>query len=184
MSIALIDRRSATRRCLSRWFQQGSPGLRVVSASSAAGLINLSGSVEDLHLIVFSVGSSSLRKPVTFGQIVWLRQHMPRVPLVLLIDRHDMDGIVEAMAQGVRGFIATSMALLEDRAAIQCVAAGGTFEPASIPAGSPRTDRTNRTAAQARTTNSCAKAFRRGSSRFSRHCASASPTRSSHTRHP
>jgi DNA-binding NarL/FixJ family response regulator len=113
MSIALIDRRSATRRCLSRWFQQGSPNLRVVSATSAADLINLSESVEDLHLIVFSVGGSSLREPATFGQIVWLRQHMPCVPLVLLMDRNDMDGIVEAMAQGVRGFITTSMALLE-----------------------------------------------------------------------
>jgi hypothetical protein len=29
------------------------------------------------------------------------------------MDRNDMDGLVEAMAQGVRGFITTSMALLE-----------------------------------------------------------------------
>ena len=66
------------------------------------------------------------------GEIVWLRQHMPRVPLVLLIDHDDLDDIVEAMAQGVRGFITTSMELSEAGAAIQCVAAGGTFVPASI----------------------------------------------------
>ena len=53
------------------------------------------------------------------GQIIWLRQHMPRVPLVLLIDHDDMDDIVEAMAQGVRGFITTGMDLLETGAAIQ-----------------------------------------------------------------
>jgi DNA-binding NarL/FixJ family response regulator len=128
MSIALIDRRSATRRRLSRWFQQGSADLRVVPASSGADLINVSGSVEDLQLIVFSVGGSSLKNPATFDQIVWLRQHMPCVPLVLLMDRKDTDGIVQAMAQGVRGFIATSMASLGT-----CVAAGGTFEPDQDP---------------------------------------------------
>ena len=43
-----------------------------------------------------------------------------------------MDDIVEAMAQGVRGFITTGMELSEIGAAIQCVAAGGTFVPAGI----------------------------------------------------
>ena len=66
------------------------------------------------------------------GQITWLRQRMPHVPLVLLMERDDMDDIVEAMAQGVRGFITTSMELSEVGAAIQCVAAGGTFVPAGI----------------------------------------------------
>jgi DNA-binding NarL/FixJ family response regulator len=36
------------------------------------------------------------------------------------------------MAQGVRGFITTSMELSEVGAAIRCVAAGGTFVPAGI----------------------------------------------------
>jgi DNA-binding NarL/FixJ family response regulator len=48
------------------------------------------------------------------------------------MDRGDMDDIVEAMAQGVRGVVTTSMELSELGAAIQCVAAGGTFVPASI----------------------------------------------------
>jgi DNA-binding NarL/FixJ family response regulator len=127
MSIVLIDRRPQTRQCLSQWFQQGSPDLPVVSAGSAAELIDLSGSIEDLHLIVFNIGDASVREPEVLGQITWLRQHMPQVPLVLLADRNDLDDIVEAMARGVRGFITTSMAMLEKAAEMQCVAGGGTW---------------------------------------------------------
>ena len=112
MSIGLIDRQSATRECLCRWFQQGSRDLRVVSASSAADLTDLSASVEHLHLILFNVGGSSVKEPETLGQITRLRQRVPCVPLILLMDRNDMDEIVEAMARGVRGFITTNMALL------------------------------------------------------------------------
>jgi DNA-binding NarL/FixJ family response regulator len=55
---------------------------------------------------------------------------MRHIPLALLMDCDDMDDIVEAMAQGVRGFITTSMELTEIEAAIQCVAAGSSFVPA------------------------------------------------------
>jgi DNA-binding NarL/FixJ family response regulator len=94
--------------------------------------LEVSGSLEDLHLIVFSIGGSSLREPATFGQIMRLQQHMPHVPVVLLADRDDMDDTIEAMAHGVRGFITTSMALLESAARrnhrlekAYCHAAGG-----------------------------------------------------------
>jgi DNA-binding NarL/FixJ family response regulator len=85
-----------------------------------------------MDLMVFNIGDTSVRDAEVLGQISWLRQHMPNVPLVLLSDDDDMDDIVEAMAQGVRGFITTSMELSETGAAIQCVAAGGTFVPAGI----------------------------------------------------
>jgi hypothetical protein len=54
-----------------------------------------------------------LSNPEVLGQITWLRQRMPHVPLVLLMEHDDLDEIVEAMAQGVRGFITTSMELSE-----------------------------------------------------------------------
>jgi DNA-binding NarL/FixJ family response regulator len=119
MTIVLIDRRPWPRQCLSRWFQQGSCSLRVVSAGSAAELIDMSEAVENLHLIVFSIGSASARGPEVLGQVTRLRQHMPQVPLVLFADRDDVDDIAEAMAHGVRGFITTSMKLLETAAGIR-----------------------------------------------------------------
>jgi DNA-binding NarL/FixJ family response regulator len=97
-----------------------------------ADLLDASRSLRDLQLMVFNIGGASVRDAEVLGQIAWLRQHMPRVPLALLADRDDVEDIVEAMGHGVRGFITTSMELLETAAVIRCVAAGGTFVPASI----------------------------------------------------
>jgi DNA-binding NtrC family response regulator len=127
MSVVLIDRQTLTRHCLSRSFQEGLPDLRVVAVANLADLLDASRSLRCMDLMVFSIGDTSVRDAEVLGQISWLRQHMPRVPLVLMMDRDDMDGIVQAIAQGVRGFITTSMELPEIRAAIQCVAAGGAF---------------------------------------------------------
>jgi DNA-binding NarL/FixJ family response regulator len=132
MSVVLIDRRSLMRQCLSLTLKQNLPNLRMVSAGSPAELVDLAGSLGGLHLIVFSIGDASIRDSDVLRQITWLRQHLPHVPLVLLIDREDINDIIEAMAHGVRGFITTGMELLETAAVIQCVAAGGTFVPAGI----------------------------------------------------
>jgi DNA-binding NarL/FixJ family response regulator len=130
--IVLIARQTLTRHCLRRSFQDALPELRVAAVANLAGLLDASRSLRSMDLMVFTIGDTSVRDAEVLGQITWLRQHMPRVPLVLLIDRGDMDDIVEAMAQGVRGVVTTSMELSELGAAIQCVAAGGTFVPASI----------------------------------------------------
>jgi DNA-binding NarL/FixJ family response regulator len=132
MSVVLIARQTLTRHCLTRSFQEELPDLRVVAVASLADLLDASRSLRGMDLMVFNIGDTSVTDAEVLGQIAWLRHHMPRVPLVLLMDRDDMDGIVEAMAQGVRGFITTSMELSKVGAAIQCVAAGGTFVPADI----------------------------------------------------
>jgi DNA-binding NarL/FixJ family response regulator len=131
MSIVLIDRRSLMRQCLSLTLSHSLPNLRMVSAGSPAELVDLAGSLETLHLIILNIGVASVRNSDVLGQITCLRRHLPQVPLVLLLDGDDIKDIVEAMAHGVRGFITTGMELLETVAAIQCVAAGGTFVPAS-----------------------------------------------------
>ena len=115
MSVVLIDQQTLTRHCLSRSFQEGLPDLRVVAVANLADLLDASRSLRSMDLIVFNIGGTSVRDAEVLGQITWLRQHMPRVPLVLLMDRDDMDDIVEAMAQGVRGFITTEHGAVGDR---------------------------------------------------------------------
>jgi DNA-binding NarL/FixJ family response regulator len=131
VSIVLIERRSLTRQCLSRWLQDGSPDLRLVSVGSPADLLDASRSLGDLHMIIFSIGAASVKDADVLGRINLLRSHMGRIPLVLLSDREDVDEIVEAVERGVRGYISTSLEPSEAAAAIQCVVAGGTFVPAS-----------------------------------------------------
>jgi DNA-binding NarL/FixJ family response regulator len=131
ISIVLIDRRALTRQCLSRWLQEGSPDLHVVSFGSPVDLLDASRSLSEPNTIIFSIGAAAVRDPEVLGKISLLRRHMSRIPLVLLADRDDVDDIVEAMEQGVRGYIPTSLEPAEAAAALQCVAAGGRFVPAS-----------------------------------------------------
>ena len=131
VSIVLIDRRPLTRQCISRWLQEGSPDLRVVSVGSPADLLDASRSLSAPHSIIFSIGAASVRDPEVLGKITLLRRHMSRIPLVLLCDRDDVEEIVAAFEHGVRGYIPTSLEPAEAAAALQCVAAGGRFVPAS-----------------------------------------------------
>ena len=130
-TIVLIERRPLTRQCLSRWLQDGSPDLRVISVGSPVGLLDASRSLSDPRTIIFSIGSASVRDCEVLGKMTLLRRHLSRIPLVLLSDRDDVDDIVEAMEHGVRGYIPTSLEPSEAAAALQCVAAGGTFVPPS-----------------------------------------------------
>jgi DNA-binding NarL/FixJ family response regulator len=131
VSIVLIERRPLTRQCLSRWLQEGSPDLHVVSLGSPVDLLDASRSLSEPDTIIFSIGAASVRDPDVLGKITLLRRHISRVPLVLLSDRDDIDDIDEAMKHGVRGYIPTSLEPSEAAAALQCIAAGGTYVPAS-----------------------------------------------------
>lgn len=131
VTIVLIDRRPLTRQCLVRWLQDGSPDLHVVSVGSPVDLLDASRSLSAPHIIIFSIGAASVKDPDVLGKLTLLRRHMSRIPLVVLSDRDDVDEIVEAIEHGVRGYIPTSLEPAEAAAALQCVAAGGTFVPAS-----------------------------------------------------
>jgi DNA-binding NarL/FixJ family response regulator len=131
VTIVLIERRPLTRQCLGRWLQDGWPDLRVVSVGNPVDLLDASRSLSDPHIIIFSIGSASVRDPEVLGKTTLLRRHMSRIPLVVLSDHDDVDDIVEAIEQGVRGYIPTSLEPAEAAAALQCVAAGGTYVPPS-----------------------------------------------------
>jgi DNA-binding NarL/FixJ family response regulator len=132
VSIVLIDRRPLTRQCLSRWLQEGSPDLHLVSLTSPVDLLDAARSLSEPHIIIFSIGAASVRNPEVSGKITLLRRHRSRIPLVVLSDRDDLDDIIAAMEHGVRGYIPTSLEPSEAAAALQCVAAGGVFVPASV----------------------------------------------------
>jgi DNA-binding NarL/FixJ family response regulator len=130
-SIVLIDRRPLTRQCISRWIQVGTPDRHLVSVASPADLLGGLGSAINPDIIIFSIGAAPVSDSEVSGKITLLRHRMSRIPLVLLSDRDDLDDIIEAMEQGVRGYIPTSLEPFEAAAALQCVASGGTFVPAS-----------------------------------------------------
>jgi DNA-binding NarL/FixJ family response regulator len=128
--IVLIDRRPLTRQCLRRWLQDESPDRHVASVASPADLLAAAPSRSTADIVVFSIGAASVVEPEVLGMITLLRRHLSRVPLVLLTDRDDLDDIVAALEQGVRGYITTSLEPSQAAAALHCVVAGGTFVPA------------------------------------------------------
>jgi DNA-binding NarL/FixJ family response regulator len=130
MSIVLIDRRTLTRQRLSHQLQENLPDLRVIAVANSSDLRDASQSLGDTHLIALNIGAASVRDSDVLGQIAWLQQRMPRVPVALLADRDDVEHIVEAIGHGVRGYIPTTFKASEAAAAIRCIAAGGTFVPA------------------------------------------------------
>jgi DNA-binding NarL/FixJ family response regulator len=105
--------------------------MHVVSVGSPVDLLDASRSLSNPHIIIFSIGAASVGDPQVRGKISLLRRHMSRIPLVVLSDRDDVDDIVEPLEHGVRGYIPTSLEPVEAAAALQCIASGGTFVPAS-----------------------------------------------------
>jgi DNA-binding NarL/FixJ family response regulator len=128
-SIVLIERQSLTRQCLSRWLQDGLPDRYIASIASPVDLLDASRSLNAPQIIIFSIGAASLQDPEVLSRINLLRRHLSRVPLVLLSDRDDLDDIVAAFGHGARGYISTGLEPSEAMAALECVAAGGTFVP-------------------------------------------------------
>jgi DNA-binding NarL/FixJ family response regulator len=131
VTIVLVEGRPLTRQCLSRWLEDGLPDLRLLSVASSADLLDACRSLSNLQMIIFSIGAASVKDADVLGKMTLVRCHMGRIPLVLLSDRDDIDEVVAAIEQGVRGYIPTNLEPSEAAAAVQCVAAGGTFVPVS-----------------------------------------------------
>jgi DNA-binding NarL/FixJ family response regulator len=61
-----------------------------------------------------------------------------QAPIILISDVDDAEHIVEALEQGIRGYIPTNLALTIAAETLRFVRAGGTFIPASALLALPR----------------------------------------------
>jgi response regulator RpfG family c-di-GMP phosphodiesterase len=102
VSIVLIDRRPLTRRCLTRWLQDGMPDLHVAWVGSPTDLLGGMSSPSKPGIVIFNIGAAAVGDPDVLGKISLLRRHLSRIPLVLLSDRDEVDDIIAAIEHGVR----------------------------------------------------------------------------------
>jgi DNA-binding NarL/FixJ family response regulator len=65
-------------------------------------------------------------------QVSRARDQLPNVPVVVIAEGDELGFVREVIESGVRGYIPTSFDCAMFREAIQFVAAGGTFVPASV----------------------------------------------------
>jgi DNA-binding NarL/FixJ family response regulator len=82
-------------------------------------------------LVVICAGSSTSDVEVCREALIRLSESSRRIPSILLSDSENPDRIVDALAQGARGYIPTSVALDIAIEAMRLVRAGGTFVPAN-----------------------------------------------------
>jgi DNA-binding NarL/FixJ family response regulator len=121
LSIVLIDRQRLTREFFSRWLQDASPDLQIVSVVGPVDLLDASRSLSEPHTIIFSVGAASVRDPDLLGKIT------------LCCSRTATTSMTSSgpWSRTCGGYTPTSLEPAEAMAALQCVAAGGAYVPAS-----------------------------------------------------
>ena len=88
------------------------------------------------YVVVLSTGGESREAESIRRDISLLSRVASHLPMILLADAEELGQIVEALEQGVRGYIPTSVSLAVAIEAMRLVRAGGVYAPASclIPA--------------------------------------------------
>lgn len=127
-NIVLIERRILIRDCLTQCLRLSAEP-NVVSFPSVEKWLEVADKVKASLVILCVAGQS--KDPQTQREIALLAGLEHKVPTILLSDAEDLDQIVEALDQGARGFIPTSMSLDVAVEAMRLVKAGGVYVPAS-----------------------------------------------------
>jgi DNA-binding NarL/FixJ family response regulator len=127
-SIVLIERRVLIRDCLTQCFKLSAEP-NVISFPTLEKWLEVSAKCP-ASLIVLCVAGRCRDEHIE-REIALLAQMEQHVPTVLLSDAEDLEQIVDALDQGARGYIPTSLPLEVAVEAMRLVKAGGVYVPAS-----------------------------------------------------
>jgi DNA-binding NarL/FixJ family response regulator len=127
-TIVVIEKRALVRECLTHSIRAA--GHNVLSFSSVESWLK---APDDglASLVVLCTGSSPNDAGECGELLMQLCQSSRQVPSILLSDAEDPDRIVDALDQGARGYIPTSVSLDVAIEAMRLVRAGGVFVPAN-----------------------------------------------------
>ena len=126
--IVVIEKRLLLGECLTRCIKLAC-GYSVISFPTVESWLEAADS-RLVSLVVLCLGSKASRSE-THCAVSLLLRAANRLPTILLSDVEDPDQIVDALEQGVRGFIPTSAPLEVAIKAMHLVLTGGVFVPAS-----------------------------------------------------
>lgn len=131
-SLVLIDRRYLTRECLSNWFAASGSSFEIHAHETVADAVAARGERPDGgSVVLYSVGAGTAFDADVADDLAELVEAMPGVPITLISDSEDPAAIVEALQQGVRGYIPTSISASVLVGAIHLIRSGGTYVPAT-----------------------------------------------------
>jgi DNA-binding NarL/FixJ family response regulator len=128
--VILVEPRDLVRDCVAMCLRVADPGLAVEEYSSVHDVDSTQSA--DAIALVLSFPSPYGEIPDVSAVVARARDHLPKVPIVLVADDDELSFVRKVIDLGVRGYIPTSFDFATFREAIQFVAAGGTFVPASV----------------------------------------------------
>jgi DNA-binding NarL/FixJ family response regulator len=131
-SALVIEARPLIRDWLCHWLAGVVCGLRITPVTSLADLSTPHQLPEAVRLAVLSIGGAELSDAEILQVVVSLVHWLDKNPLLVLGDREEIDEIINAIQQGVRGYIPTSLDPMEAAEAVRFVLGGGTFVPAGV----------------------------------------------------
>lgn len=121
--VVVVEKRSLIRECLSSCIASQS-GHRVISFPDIESCINSPEVISASLVVLCNPGDQ------TMPELERLSLLLGQLPVVILSDGEDLEQILRAVRQGVRGYIPTSLTLPVMIEALRLVRAGGTFVPA------------------------------------------------------
>ncbi len=128
--VIFVEPRALLRDCVATCLRVANPGSDVLEYSSVHE-VNTAQSA-DITALVLSFLSANEGIPYVAAEVSRAQDRLPKVPIVVVADYQELNFVREVIRLGVRGYIPTSFDCAMFKEAIQFVAAGGTFVPASV----------------------------------------------------
>ena len=124
--VIVIDQRTLSREGMVQLLES-SDKFRIV----AVELLQVQGETSFREgVILLSLGSTEITDDQVRSDIAALSRTFPDVPIIVVCDSEDSLQVGEALRQGVRGYIPTTLTARVVVEAVRLVQAGGTFVPA------------------------------------------------------
>jgi DNA-binding NarL/FixJ family response regulator len=128
--VMLIEPRFLVRDCIANCLAVADPGFSVLQYSSVSE-VNLTEGTDCVALVLnFLSVNREISKMA--AEVSRAQDHLPNMPVVVVAERDELTFVREVIGLGVRGYIPMSFDFAMFKEAIQFVAAGGTFVPASV----------------------------------------------------
>jgi DNA-binding NarL/FixJ family response regulator len=128
--IALIDSRALIREGITRLLNDVE-NFKLIPVSHCSELLGKSPEVlSEVEIVLLNIGSAAIGDPEIVRNIALLNEALLNTSIIVICDREDSYQIGEALRQGTRGYIPTTLTSQILIGALRLVQAGGTFIPA------------------------------------------------------
>jgi DNA-binding NarL/FixJ family response regulator len=128
--VMLVEPRFLMRECIANCLKGSDPGLAVLQYSS----VDEVNSAEGANCVALVLSILPINQEILHlaAEVNRAQDRLPGVPVVVVADGDELSFVRKVIQLGVRGYIPTSFDFGMFKEAIQFVAAGGTFVPASV----------------------------------------------------